>query len=325
MTQLLVLRERMIKLYQKYAPVLNALFRFVIAYVSFSSVNRMVGYSPELNHFYVEFVLALIGMILPGSVLVFAVAAFVVCNIYYVSGILALVVALLFLVLYLLYIKFVPAHGYIVLAFPILMSMHLAYGIPIYLGLVMTPVAVVPIICGGGIYYLLQTITSVISTSTDTGINLYQTVLGQLGKSEQMYAVVAIFSVVTIVVYILRNREKDYAFETSVVAGTILNIVLFLVVNYALGMHLNVLKLLLGSVISMLLVFVYQFMHLALNYAGVENLQFEDEEYYYYVRAVPKISVTAPDKNVKKFNVRHFAENSAIAGKRGGNRKEEKN
>ena len=43
-------------------------------------------------------------------------------------------------------------------------------------------------------------------------------------------------------------------------------------------------------------------MRLALNYAGVENLQFEDDEYYYYVRAVPKMSVAAPKKRVKRFN-----------------------
>ena len=72
----------------------------------------------------------------------------------------------------------------------------------------------------------------------------------------------------------------------------------------------------LGNLASMLAVQVYQFFRLALNYASVENLQFEDEEYYYYVRAVPKISVAEPDKSVKKFSVRRFAENSARAERR---------
>ena len=31
-------------------------------------------------------------------------------------------------------------------------------------------------------------------------------------------------------------------------------------------------------------------------------MQFEDDEYYYYVRAVPKMSVAAPNKRVKRFN-----------------------
>ena len=46
--------------------------------------------------------------------------------------------------------------------------------------------------------------------------------------------------------------------------------------------------------ITMILSVVFVWLQIAtfqtftLNYAGVENLQFEDDEYYYYVRAVPK-------------------------------------
>ena len=36
-----------------------------------------------------------------------------------------------------------------------------------------------------------------------------------------------------------------------------------------------------------------------------ENLQFEDDEYFYYVKAVPKVTVTAPEKTVNELmNVR---------------------
>ena len=180
----------------------------------------------------------------------------------------------------------------------------------------MTPLAVVPIACGVGVYYLLQTITSVVSTSNDTSINLYQLVMQRFLKNEEMYVVFFIFAAVAILVYLVRKRETSYAFEWSIVAGTACNSVLFLVANYAFAVHIGVLAMLLGSLASMMGVYVYQFLRLALNYASVENLQFEDEEYYYYVRAVPKISVAEPDKSVKKFSVRRFAENSARAERR---------
>lgn len=63
-----------------------------------------------------------------------------------------------------------------------------------------------------------------------------------------------------------------------------------------------------GTFVSAVGAWLVQFMRLALNYAGVENLQFEDEEYYYYVRAVPKMNVAAPSKRVKRINARHFSE-----------------
>ena len=311
MTQLLVLRERLIKYYQNHSSVLNALFRFLLGLISFFSINHIVGYQPELNHWYVEFLLAVIGVILPGSAFIFLLAVFSLVHILYVSTLLAFVVGLIFAALYCSYIKFVPRHGYVIVALPILLYLHLGYAVPIYLGLTMTPLAVVPLACGVGIYYLLQTITSVVSTSNDTSINLYQVVLQRFAKNEEMYVVFFIFAVVAVLVYLTRKRESDYAFEWSIVAGTACSIVLFLICNYAFAAHIGVAAMILGSLVSMAAMFIYQFVRLALNYGSVENLQFEDEEYYYYVRAVPKISVAAPDKSIKKFSVRRFSENSA--------------
>lgn len=39
---------------------------------------------------------------------------------------------------------------------------------------------------------------------------------------------------------------------------------------------------------------------LTLDYHGTRKLQFEDDEYYYYVTAVPKIKVAAVDKTVTR-------------------------
>ncbi len=48
----------------------------------------------------------------------------------------------------------------------------------------------------------------------------------------------------------------------------------------------------------------YFFFVLAVDYLGTEYIQFEDDDYYYYVKAVPKIKVTASDVQVKRINVK---------------------
>lgn len=308
MTQLLVFREHLQKFYQKYALFLNPLFRFVIGFITFTSVNRIIGYHPALNRVSVELILAAVSILMPGSVLLFFAAFFTVIHIFYVSRVLALVVAVIFIIIYFAYAKFVPKHAYIIVAIPIAIPFHLVYGIPIFLGLVMTPVAVVPIACGVGIYYLLQAVISVVSTSTDTSINLYQTVVQQFLNCREMYVMIVVFSLVTVIVYIIRNREWDFSFEIAIVAGAVSNTILFLIINYLLNININMAPFLLGTLGSAVVVWIIQFMRLALNYTGVENLQFEDEEYYYYVRAVPKMNVAAPSKRIKKINARHFSE-----------------
>ena len=37
-----------------------------------------------------------------------------------------------------------------------------------------------------------------------------------------------------------------------------------------------------------------------LDYSRVENVSFEDDEYYYYVTAVPKIRLTEEEKHIKR-------------------------
>jgi hypothetical protein len=40
------------------------------------------------------------------------------------------------------------------------------------------------------------------------------------------------------------------------------------------------------------------------DYSRTEYVQFEDDDYYYYVKAVPKLTVSAPDVKVQKINAR---------------------
>ncbi|HBI61305.1 MAG TPA: hypothetical protein DDY31_08860 [Lachnospiraceae bacterium] len=308
MTQLLVFREHLQKFYQKYTSFLNLLFRFIIGFIAFSSVNQMIGYNTAFNRISVELLLAAGSMLMSGSVLLFFTAVFSIVHIFYVSKILALVIAVIFLIFYFGYVKFVPKHAYIIFAVPIAIPFHMVYGIPIVAGLIMTPAAVVPISFGVGIYYLLQAVKSVVSVSNDTSINLYQAVLQQFLSCREMYVMLVVFSLVTIIVYILRNREWDFSFEIAIVAGAVSNTILFLVINYLFNIDIKMFPFLAGTLGSAVVAWLVQFMRLALNYAGVENLQFEDEEYYYYVRAVPKMNVAAPSKRVKRINARHFSE-----------------
>ena len=54
--------------------------------------------------------------------------------------------------------------------------------------------------------------------------------------------------------------------------------------------------------ISMVIAAVYNFMIFAVDYSRTEYLQFQDDDYYYYVKAVPKITVSAPDVKVQKIS-----------------------
>jgi hypothetical protein len=62
--------------------------------------------------------------------------------------------------------------------------------------------------------------------------------------------------------------------------------------------------LIVGSVVSVLVALVVKFFVFSVDYTRTERLQFEDDEYYYYVKAVPKASIAIPEKTVKRINER---------------------
>ena len=45
-----------------------------------------------------------------------------------------------------------------------------------------------------------------------------------------------------------------------------------------------------------------EFFRFCLDYSRTEKVQFEDDEYYYYVKAVPKAIVAGTDKKVTRFS-----------------------
>ena len=57
-----------------------------------------------------------------------------------------------------------------------------------------------------------------------------------------------------------------------------------------------------GSVLAILIAKVIEFFRFCVDYSRTERVQFEDDEYYYYVKAVPKMNVAAATKTVKKIN-----------------------
>lgn len=72
---------------------------------------------------------------------------------------------------------------------------------------------------------------------------------------------------------------------------------------------ISIIGLILGSIVSVLLVKVLQFFVFNVDYSRTEMVQFEDDEYYYYVKAVPKNTVATPEKRVKTIRVPEKAVN----------------
>ena len=309
MMPLLVFRERVKNIYQKYDIYLIPSIKFIFAFISFLVINKEIGYDARLRAIPVVLAVSLLSAFTPSSIMILLASVFVVLHVYCVSPFLSVIVILLLLIIYLLFARFTPRLGYVLFAIPILYFMKVPYLIPILLGVIATPLAIVPMSCGVFIYFIIQVIKMAVSMQQTTSVGdilkTYVYVIDYLIANKEMIASIVIFAIVLLVVYYVRRMKFDYAFEFSIAAGALSCILGFLVSYFILDQSEQIIFMIFGTILSAGIVYGVHFFKLTLNYSGTEYVQFEDDVYYYYVKAVPKVTVTEPQMKIKHINVKN--------------------
>lgn len=309
MKVILMLRDRLLDFYDRHTKIVQPLLRLLLCLMIFGTINQSLGYNPQAKPWYVTLILAALAVFLPMEIWAFMAAGLVAVQIYHVSVVLSVTFLLVCAFLYFVYLQFSPKYGMLILITPLLFAWRIPYVLPLFLGLTGYPVAAVPLCCGIFVYQFLEGTVDVLATASGDHLTLYHQVIDQFFEDRQFFWTLAIFVAVLIVVFIIRTQNFSYAREISYVAGAVLMVLLFLIANYTADLGMETMPLIVQITLSTLIVWVIQLFRLSLNYAGAEQLQFQDDEYYYFVKAVPKMSVSAADKQIKRFNAHLFGEN----------------
>ena len=305
MSSLLEMRERLRNFYSKYEVYITPLFKFILALVSLMCINGSIGFMDRLNNIVIVLVVALMCSFLPMNFIVLASAGFVCAHLYTVSLECGIVAIAIFLLMFILYFRFSPKDTAVVLLLPLCFAIKIPYVVPIAVGLLATPASVVSVGCGTMVYYLIQYIkdnSSAINTldADDGAVAKFRFVIDGILNNKEMLITIVAFAIVVIVVYLIRRLSVDHAWTIAMAVGAVLGIVVLLIGDLAYDTHISIGGLIVGTVISLLLAKVLQFFCFNVDYSRTEYVQFEDDEYYYYVKAVPKNSVAQAKKRVKK-------------------------
>ena len=117
-----------------------------------------------------------------------------------------------------------------------------------------------------------------------------------------MWITVIAFIAVTLLVNLIRTRSFDYAWRIAIVAGGVVYVLVILAGGFYFDLNINVIALIIYTVISVVIGLVLEFFVFGGDYTRTERLEYEDDEYYYYVKAVPKASVATSERSIKKIN-----------------------
>lgn len=293
-------------IYSKYEVYITPLLKFLLALITLVLINSRLGYMETIDRMTVVLIVALMCSFMPMNFIVLMSAVFVLLHLYTFSMECAAVIGAGFLLLFLLYLRFSPKDTVVVVLLPLCFLLRIPYVIPISMGLVGAPTSAVSVACGVMVYYMIHYVTqnaTVIAAMADEETAAkFKFIIDGLMKNREMVVTIAAFAMTVIVVYLLRRLSIDYAWTIAMTAGAVVNIMVLLVGDLIFEINQPLISVILGTVISFLLALVLQFFVFYVDYSRTEKVQFEDDEYYYYVKAVPKVTVAKPDKKVKQIS-----------------------
>ena len=306
MTALLELRENLKKIYSRNEAFILPVIKFLLSCIVLSIINGKMGYMTKLDNMAIVLIVSLLCSFLPTGFMAFFAMMFAVLHMYALSIETAAVGLVVFLLLYLLFLRFTAKEALVVVLTPVLCMLKLPYVMPVAMGLIGTPASCVSVGCGVVVYYLLQTVITNAPTINSMGAEeatakLRLLIDGMLGN-KAMLVTIAAFAITVIVVYLIRRMSVDHSWTIAMVAGVMIEVMILLVGDLMYDTNLSIVSALLGAVVTLIACKIIEFFRFCLDYSRTEKVQFEDDEYYYYVKAVPKMTVAAPTNTVKKIN-----------------------
>ncbi len=308
MDSLYLLRDRIEEFYAQYSRIVDKAVQFLITFFAFYLINSNVGFMEAASSMVITIALSVICTFFKPLWTLLVAAVLILAHMYAVSlGVMG-VVALVFIVMYVFFIRMTPDLALVVMLTPILFHFRIPYVLPVACGLLAGPVSMVAIGCGIVIFYMLDYVKVAASTlqveSMSEILDQVTVFIRQIFTDREMWIYILTFMICLLVVYAVRRLSIDHAWIIAIAAGVVTNIVVIAGGNVALGVATSYGSLFIGNVIAAAVGLILNLFFFSVDYERSENLQYEDDDYYYYVKAVPKLSVSKPDVTVKRINAR---------------------
>ena len=135
MTTLLEIKEKLRQFYGKYEVFVTPVLKFIMSLIIFLMINSSIGYMSAISRLPIAIILALVCSVIPVNGTIFIATLVMVLDFYALSIEVCLVALILFFLLYLVYFRFAPKHGYNVVLTTVCFKLNIPYIMPVASGL----------------------------------------------------------------------------------------------------------------------------------------------------------------------------------------------
>lgn len=290
------LKERIIVFYRKNADWLSPVMKAAFSFLALMVLRILFPYPSMMAKTEVLLGISVIQAFVPTIVMFFSAFGLILAGLWKVS----LDIFSLFMIIMIIYIlafaRIDKKYVYIMLLTPILFQYKLEFMLPVVLGMIIGYGAILP--CLGGIFlYFLSGYTdaaiTVVNASEKAELGMgVQRIFDMISIDRYMLVVMVTFALIILLASCLEQLLYERTWRLALVAGNIALILIMLLGKLFFDYDLSMARLFLECVCSMIIGQVIMLFHGIGDVSRIEKVSFEDDEYIYYVKAVPKMKMT---------------------------------
>ena len=304
MAGLITIRDAIRDFLRKYDEIISPVFRFFASLILFISINSLYGYSDLTNKGIVVFLLAVICSLVTSPIVVLIAGAVVTLNCFMVSKEIGIVFVVLFIIMYLLYMRLFPKCSWVLFLVPILYICHLQFATPLIVLVFAGAAGFIPAGFGVIMYQFAKCVESLdgmLATATKASdVDIYGFFIDNIFKNKALIITAIVFAIVILVSYFIYRLPFNYSWYVAIAVAGLMNILLFLVCSGMVEEGISVGEVAIGSLLGIIVAAICQVCKSLVDYSRKQKVQFEDDDYYYYVTAIPKFGTPSDEKDIKK-------------------------
>jgi hypothetical protein len=306
MMVLLEIKESLKIIYARYAVIANALVKFLLSLCSVCILNNSLGFMTILRNPAVVIVIALVCAFLPYGAISIVLAAVMLAHIHAVSFEITLLTAVFLIIIALLYYSFQPGDSIWLILTPFAFLLRVPFVIAVLAGLSGPLTGAIPVCCGVWIYYMIQYVRQNAGVLTnDASVDItqkYVQLIRALITNREMFIFIIACALGILIVNLVRRLSVDYAWIIAIALGLVGQMAAVFGGDFLFDVAVPLQNMVVGLIASVVIAGLYHFFVFAVDYTRTEYTQFEDDDYVYYVKAVPKVAVSKTDVKVQRIN-----------------------
>ena len=306
LTGLLEFKEKLKAFYAKGGIYIRYVCNFVLAFLSMFAMSRKIGGNGIISNPLICIALSIVCAFLPVNITVVIVTIYMIINLFTLSLELAMIALGVMIVIYLLYFRFAPKTGFIMILTPILFFLKLPYVVPVVAALTVGMTGIVPAVSGVFIYYIITFAanysTAISTLDVNNALQNINFIFNNILTNKELVTIVVSFAVVITMIYFIKRLSVNYSAIIAVIAGCVTDALIQIIAFAVLSVNFSIIGMIAGHIAAIIVGLVINFFIMSVDYTATEYVQFEDDDYYYYVKAVPKMSVARKNVTIKKFN-----------------------